>query len=75
MRQSHEYRVWKTLMRSTKDGCVPDGYYGPETCRWATPEETMRFGLTKPPLVHLDRAGNIDCYFTESKAIVVASLN
>jgi hypothetical protein len=39
--------------------------------RWATPEETMRFGLGDTPLVHLDEHGAIDCYFTEAEAVTV----
>jgi hypothetical protein len=70
---SGERKIWKTMMKATKAGTVPFGYYGPRTCRWATPEEMRRFGLKSAPLVHLDQVGEIDCYFTETAAVVVAS--
>jgi hypothetical protein len=38
-------QIYDAFMRAIKDGCVPFGYYGPETCRWATPAEMRRFGL------------------------------
>jgi hypothetical protein len=59
------------LLRATNEGAVPLGYYGPETCRWATREEMRRFNLKACPLVHLDGNGDIDCYFTETEAVVV----
>jgi len=71
MKKSPEYRIWKTFMYATKHGLVPDGYYGPETCRWATRDEVLRFGLKAFPMVHISRDGNIDCYFTATKAVVV----
>jgi hypothetical protein len=71
MKHSPEYKIWQTLLTATENGAVPDGYYGPGTCRWATKGETQRFGLIDYPLVHLDKNGNIDCYFTETKAVVV----
>ena len=45
------------LMRAVKEGSVPFGYYGPETCRWATPDEMRRFSLEDCPVVHLDKSG------------------
>jgi hypothetical protein len=54
-----ERQIYNALMRAVKEGCVPFGYYGPETCRWVTPDEMRRFG------------GEIDCYFTETGATVV----
>jgi hypothetical protein len=39
-----ERQIYNAFMRAIKEGCVPFGYYGPETCRWATPEE-MRGGV------------------------------
>jgi hypothetical protein len=64
-------QIYNALMRAVKDGCIPFGYYGPETCRWATSDEMRRFGLEDRPLVHLDESGQIDCYFTETGATVV----
>ena len=64
-------RIYNALTRAVKEGCVPFGYYGPETCRWATPDEMRRFGLEDCPMVHLDERGEIDCYFTETGATVV----
>jgi hypothetical protein len=29
-------QIYNALMRAIKEGSVPFGYYGPETCRWAT---------------------------------------
>lgn len=69
----HEFRIWQRLMRAIKADAVPPGYYGPETCRWATRDEIKRFGLKSCPLVHLDDNGNIDCYFTETAAVVVGN--
>ena len=66
-----ERQIYNALMRAVKEGCVPFGYYGPETCRWATPDEMRRFGLEDCPMVHLDESGEIDCYFTETGATVV----
>jgi hypothetical protein len=71
MKRSDERRIWKVLMHATEHELVPDGYYGPETCRWATHDEMLRFGLKDIPLVHTDVNGDIDCYFTETEAIVV----
>ena len=68
-----ERKIYNVLMKATREETVPWGYYGPETCRWATREEMARFGLESCPLVHLDDSGEIDCYFTETDAIVVAS--
>jgi hypothetical protein len=39
-------QIYNALMRAVKDGSIPFGYYGPETCRWATPDEMRRFGQT-----------------------------
>ena len=33
-----ERKIYDVLMRATKEGTVPLGYYDPATCRWATPE-------------------------------------
>jgi hypothetical protein len=71
MDKNAAHSIWKVLMHATKNNLVPDGYYGPETCRWATREEMQRFNLETAPLVHLGRDGNGDCYFTETKAVVV----
>jgi hypothetical protein len=38
-------QICDAFMRAIKEGSIPFGYYGPETCRWATPEEMRRFGL------------------------------
>jgi hypothetical protein len=62
-------KVHNVFMKATKEGTVPFGNYGPETCRWATQEEVRRFGLKDYPLVHLDENGDIDCYFTETEAV------
>jgi hypothetical protein len=62
--------IYDAFRRAVREGCVPFGYYGPETCRWATPDEMRRFGL-ETVLVHLDKSGEIDCYFTETRATVV----
>ena len=56
-------QIYNSLMRAVKDG--------PETCRWATPDEMRHFGLEDCPMVHLDESGEIDCYFTETGATVV----
>ena len=71
MTKSVERKIYDVFMKATKEGTVPFGYYGPETCRWATRGETQGFGLTVAPLVHFDDNMDIDCYFTETKAIVV----
>src|SRR6516165_630584 len=65
-------QIYNAFRRAVKEGCVPFGYYGPETCRWATPDEMRRFGLKDCPVVHLDKSGEIDCYFTETGATVVS---
>ena len=36
-----------------------------------TGREKRRFGLKDCPMVHLDKSGEIDCYFTEAGATVV----
>jgi hypothetical protein len=41
-------QIYNSLMRAVKEGCVPFGYYGPETYRWATPDEMRRFGRDAP---------------------------
>ena len=64
-------QIYNALMRAVKEGSIPFGSYGPETCRWATPDEMRRFGLKDCPMVHLDKSGEIDCYFTETGATVV----
>jgi hypothetical protein len=71
--KSPERRIYEVLLRATNEGTVPFGYYGPETCRWATQEEMQRFGLRTCPLVHLDEKGRIDSYFTETEAVTVRS--
>ena len=48
-------QIYNALMRAFEEGCVPFGYYGPETCRWATPDEMRRFGLEHCPMVHFRR--------------------
>ena len=55
--KSPERKIYDVLMKATKEGTVPFGYYGPETCRWATQEEMQRLGLRDFPLVHLDEKG------------------
>jgi hypothetical protein len=65
-------QIYNVFMRAVEEGCIPFGYYGPETCRWATPDEMRRFGLKDCPMVHLDESGEIDCYFTEAGATVVS---
>jgi hypothetical protein len=52
-----ERQIYNALMRAVKEGSVPFGYYGPETCRWARPDEMRRFGLKDCPMVHLDERG------------------
>jgi hypothetical protein len=37
----------------------------------AANELARRFGLEDCPMVHLDKSGEIDCYFTETGATVV----
>jgi hypothetical protein len=69
--KSLERKIYDVLMKATKEGTVPFAYYGPETCRWATPEEMQRFRLKDFPLVHLDETGDIDCCFTETEAVTV----
>jgi len=63
--------IYNAFMRAAKEGSIPFGYYGPETRRWATPDDMRRFGLKDCPMVHLDEGGEIDCYFTETGATVV----
>jgi hypothetical protein len=70
-KNSPERKIYDVLMRAVDSGTVPDGFYGPETCRWASPGEMRRFRLTTRPLVHINDQGNIDCYFTEDEAVVV----
>ena len=70
-----ERKIYDVLMEATKEGTVPFGYYGPETCRWATQEEMQRFSLRDFPLVHLDENGDIDCYFTETEAVTIRPKN
>jgi hypothetical protein len=65
------YRIWKMLMKSVEDGTLPQGYYGPKTCRWATSEEAESLGLTDIPLVHFNVDGQIDCAITENSVIRV----
>jgi hypothetical protein len=50
-------KIYSSLMRAVKEASIPFGYYGPETCRWATPDETRRLGLKDCPMVHLDESG------------------
>ena len=73
--KSPERKIYDVLMKATKEGTVPFGYYGPETCRWATQEEMQRFSLKDFPLVHLDEKGDIDCYFTETEAVTIRPKN
>src|ERR1700747_2976022 len=73
--KSPERKIYDVLMKATKEGTVPFGYYGPETCRWATQEEMQRFGFKDFPLVHLDEKGDIDCYFTETEAVTIRPKN
>jgi hypothetical protein len=54
-------RIYNVFMRAVREGSIPFGYYGPSTCRWATPAEMRRFGLKACPMVHLDESGEIDC--------------
>ena len=42
-------QIYNAFMRALKEGSIPFGYYGPETCRWATPDEMRRFGLEDCP--------------------------
>ena len=42
--------IYDVFMRAVKEGSIPFGYYGPETCRWATPDEMRRFGLEDCPM-------------------------
>jgi hypothetical protein len=51
-------QIYNAFMRAVKEGSVPFGYYGPETCRWATPDEMRRFGLEDCPTVHVDEWRN-----------------
>jgi hypothetical protein len=44
---------------------------GPHRTRCAALDEMRRFGLEDCPMVHLDKSGEIDCYFTETGATVV----
>ena len=68
-----ERNIYDVFIKATKEGLVPFGYYGPETCRWATQNEMQQWGLDIAPLVHFDEGGDIDCYFTETEAVVVRS--
>ena len=74
-RKSPERNIYDVLMKAIKEATVPFDYYGPETCRWATQEETQRFGLKDYPLVHFDEKGDIDCYFTETEAVTIRPEN
>jgi hypothetical protein len=73
--KSLEHKIYDVLTKATKEGTVPFGYYGPETCRWATQQEMQRFSLKAFPLVHLDEKGDIDCYFTETEAVAIRPKN
>ena len=73
--KSPERKIYDVLMKATNGGSVPFGYYGPETCRWATQEEMQRFSLKDFPLVHLDEKGDIDRYFTETEAVIIRPKN
>jgi hypothetical protein len=66
-------RIHAVFIRATQEGQVPSGYYGPGTCRWATREEMVQFGLVDCPLVHLNINGEIDCYFTETEAVALST--
>ena len=52
-------QIYDALMRAIKEDSIPFGYYGPETCRWATPDEMRRFGLEDCPMVHLDKSAKL----------------
>jgi hypothetical protein len=71
MTKSSERKIYDVLMRAVDSGSVPDGYYGRETCRWASPGEMRRFRLITRPLVHLDVNGEVDCYFTTTEVVIV----
>ena len=58
-------QIYNAFMRAAQEGSIPFGYYGPETCRWATPDEMRRFGLKDCPMVHLNES------VTETGATVV----
>ena len=68
-------KIYDVFMKATKEGNVPFGYYGPETCRLATQEEMQRFRVKVCPLVHVDEKGDIDCYFTETEAVITRPKN
>ena len=70
-KKSPERKIYDVLMNAVNEDTVPFGYYGPETCRGASQDEMLRFGLKACPLVHLDENGAIDCYFTETEAVTV----
>jgi ferric-dicitrate binding protein FerR (iron transport regulator) len=65
-----ERKIYDVMMDVCKSEGVPDGYYGPGTVRWATNRE-RELKLADGPLVHLDADGKIDCYFTETQAVIV----
>ena len=67
-----ERKIYDVMMDACKNGRVPDGYYGPGTVRWATNRERENLKLVDFPLVHLDTDGRIDCYFTETQAVIVS---
>jgi hypothetical protein len=70
-RERRLYKIWQTLISACDEGRVPDGHYGPETCRWASAAETKALGLDSVPLVHIAEDGRIDCAITETDVIPV----
>jgi len=45
-------QIYNAFMRAVKEGCIPFGYYGPETCRWGHTGRNapLRGGVITPRL-------------------------
>ena len=61
-------QIYNSLMRAVKEGSVPFDYYGPETCRWATPDA---IDIHKPLILLIVACGILRGFFHTNQLIVV----